>query len=133
MIVDWLTNRDKTVIEEGTLYKGFLDSSAAVLKNEFNFTAEREGFIHIQTHRWDELSPFPMDTFLEIRKSSGESIVSNDDMDSIFRKNKYSSVGFDAKKGESYTVIVSPYMVEGVSDPTLMNIYANYILDINYE
>ncbi len=133
VIVDWLTNRDKTVIEEGTLYKGFLDSSAAVLKNEFNFTAEREGFIHIQTHRWDELSPFPMDTFLEIRKSSGESIVSNDDMDSIFRKNKYSSVGFDAKKGESYTVIVSPYMVEGVSDPTLMNIYANYILDINYE
>lgn len=115
-------------IETDKAYQGFFDTNESFYENFFEWTAGNDGTIYIMTSPDRESTAFDIDTVMTLMKD-GAQVASSDDMIENIDFNKYSFISHKVKKGEKYTIKVTPFMTES-SNILAMNIKGSYILDL---
>lgn len=122
------TDKNPVKISAGKGYQGYFDTDSDFYENFFEFTADRDGTAYILTFPDRASTAFDIDTVVTLLQN-GEIADSSDDMMQTIHFNKYSFVSHEVRKGETYTVKVTPFMSES-SNISAMNIKGSYILDL---
>ena len=122
------TDKNPIKIEAGKAYQGFFDTNSGFYENFFEFTPEKDGTAYIMTSPHRESTWFNIDTVMTLLHDGAET-ASSDDMLKAVHFNKYSFISHEVKKGEKYTIKITPFMSES-SEISAMNIKGSYILDL---
>ena len=128
------TKKDPVEISAGMAYQGFFDTNSDFYENFFEFTAEKDGTLYILTYPDRETTAFDIDTVVTLLQNDPDSsspfeVDTSDDMITTLHFNKYSFITRQVKKGEKYTIKITPFMSES-SNIEAMNLKGYYILDL---
>ena len=126
----WTHGTDKTPlqIKANGAYQGFFDTDSGFYENFFEFTAEKDGTIHIFTSPDRETTAFDIDTVVTLMHENAE-IGYSDDTIPTLNFNKYSYIAHKVEAGETYTIKIAPFMSES-SNIEAINLKGSYILDL---
>jgi len=121
-------SEDPVIYDGDGIYQGFIDTDNYFIENSFDIEVPRDGTLYLTTAPGGNMLKYGIDTVISLYKGP-YFVIDNDEMIDFLNFNRYSRLTWDVKKGEKYTVKVSPYMTES-SNIEAMNVTGNYILDI---